>query len=330
MKHKTELNLATLTEAVLQRYYFEQMAFGSTETRRSLLPPFLKGRATQFKAIIKERGTESGKTKKKKNHRPDFLLIFSHDTYNAEVKWKSSQFNHPPLLYKNKKGFLIVLNDDYKKVEHKNLAGIEIVPVDQQDFQRWFAINSPQLLNDHLQSKGIGGQNTIKHWIVYLGTRVATNIGTGLKAGTWAFKNDKGVSNIIRIRKKDKIVFLRAGNLRPNPKQQCMVPEAQFDVVKMITLTCTRGHYFNTQPKGTCFEPRTEIREREYIHFIDIKEDDKSTNWNVDEIKIDSTDKYGITEETRRAVRDSYNNKGAPFEISEDSFKKLLQAAGKK
>jgi hypothetical protein len=327
MKHKTKLNLATLDEAVLQRYYFEQMAFGSTETRRSLLPPFLKEKASQFKAIIKERGTESGKNTNNKNHRPDFLLIFSHNTYNAEVKWKSSQFNHPPSLYKNKRGFLIALNNDYKQEKHQNLQGIEIVTVEQRDFERWFIINSHQLLKDHLQAKGIGKTTTEKYWIVYLGTRVATNIETGIATGTWAFKNDKNVNNIIRIRKNDKIIFLRAGNLRPNAKQQCMVPDAQFDILKMTTLTCTGGHYFNTEPKGTCFEPKTEIRDREYIHFIDIKQDDKSTSWTVDEIKIDSREEYGITEEARRAIRDSYNNKGAPYEISEDSYQELVQAA---
>lgn len=316
-----------INERILQRYVFEMLS-KSTETRRSLLPERLTDEASSFKVLIPEYVLDNPP------HRADFRLIFKDSTsQNIEVEWTTSRFRHGAEVatahYSKDSGYLIVLQDDRNKAP-SYLAGLDVIEIDPEEFFWWFAKSAPRILGATIAVHTDRYRpRERKYWVIYvgkLGNAESDYLHRGYPNSVWAFRYLQGrnFANVTSIIGGDIVVFTTSWKA---PGRQ-IYPGKDWSSARVDVLEVTRGYWCDY--RDTTFEddnwagtPET----KQYMHYFgfsrlaDSEKLFSKGKLEGSQFHPDNTLDVQICD----AMRMSNTQRGAPFELSEEAFARLLQ-----
>ena len=303
------------------------MLGSSSKTRGHLLPDRLKSKAGRFRVMIPEYRLESPA------HRTDFRLIFKDGTsQNVEIEWTTSRFKHGQQVaanhYGNGAGFLIVLQDD-KSDAPTYTAGLDVVQLDPEEFFWWFAKSAPRILGATIAVHTDRRLREPKYWVIYIGKEgnaESDYLQRGNPTGVWAFRYHQGkaFANVTSIISGDTVVFTMGWK---SPGRQ-IYPSRNWSCSSVDVLEVTRGYWCDYRDgtfEDSTWDQRPETKQ--YMHYFGF-------NRLADSEKLFSRGKLaGSQFETGNtldvqicdAMRFSNTQRGAPFELSEAAFIRLLQ-----
>jgi hypothetical protein len=317
-----------INERILQRYVFEMLS-KSSESRRKLLPEHLKPKATKFRVLIPEYIVADPP------HRTDFRIIFNDNTNaNVEVEWTTSKFRHGPNValthYTKDNGFLLVLQDDRNRAESYT-KDVNVVQIDPEEFFWWFAKNAPRLLGATMALHTDGYQvRETKYWVIYVGKLGGAEddyLNKGFPKGVWAFRYVQGsnFTNVTSINSGDIVVFT-TGWKTPGGRQ--IYPEKGWSTSRVDVLKVTRGYwcdYMDRTFERADWDGKPETKQ--YMHYFAYDRLADSEKLFL-KGKLSGTQfKQGddLDKEICDALRMSNTQRGAPFELSQEAFARLLQ-----
>lgn len=266
-------------------------------------------------------------------HRTDFRLIFNDGTVrNIEVEWTTSRFRHGEQVainhYSNQKGFLIVLQDDRGDAP-AYASSLDVVQIDPEEFFWWFAKNAPRILGATIAVHTDRRLREPKYWVIYvgkLGNAENDYVLRGYPNGVWAFRYLKGrnFANVTSIISGDIVVFTTGWKA---PGRQ-IYPGREWSSSRVDVLEVTRGYWCDYrdrtfEKRGWDGTPET----KEYMHYFGF-------NKLADSEKLFSKGRLAGTQfdpdnvldiEICDTMRFSNTRQGAPIELSESAFIRLLQ-----
>lgn len=300
----------------------------SSDTRRPLLPDRLKNKAGKFRVLIPEYELASPR------HRADFRLIFRDGTnQNIEVEWTTSRFRHGEQVatshYSGESGFLIVLQDDRTRAQ-PYVTSLDVVQIDPEEFFWWFAKSAPRILGAtiavHTERYRV---REPKYWVIYvgkLGNAEADYVYKGFPNGVWAFRYLQGrnFANATSIISGDIVVFTTGWKA---PGRQ-IYPRRNWSSSRVDVLEVTRGYWCDYKDKtfeNQDWDGRPE--NKQYMHYFGFSKLSDSEKLfrkgKLDGVQFDQGDILDI--QICNAMRMSNTQRGAPFELSEEAFARLLQ-----
>lgn len=316
-----------INERILQRYVFEMLS-KSSETRRPLLPERLKQRAGRFRVLIPEYELSNPR------HRTDFKLIFRDGlSQNVEVEWTTSRFKHGQAVsekhYSNGSGFLVVLQDDQERAP-SYVQGLEIVQIDPQEFFWWFAKSAPRILGAtiavHTERYRV---REPKYWIIYVGkvgNAESDYLQRGFPNGIWAFRYLQGrnFSNVTSIISGDVVVFTTGWKA---PGRQ-IYSRRNWSTSHVDVVEVTRGYWCDYRDRT--FEDPTwsgAPETKQYMHYFAFsKFTDSERLFRKGKLAGSQFNpEDDLDNEICDSIRMSNTQRGAPFELSETAFARLLQ-----
>jgi len=316
-----------INERILQRYVFEMLS-KSSESRRSLLPDRLKRKAGSFKVLIPEYGLHSPP------HRADFRLIFKDNmSQNIEVEWTSSRFQHGAQVaathYSAESGYLVVLQDDRNKAP-SYLADLDVVQIDPEEFFWWFAKSAPRILGATIAVHTDRYRpRERKYWVIYvgkMGNAESDYIQRGYPNSVWAFRYLQGrnFANVTSIISGDIVVFTTGWKA---PGRQ-IYPEKGWNSSRVDVLEVTRGYWCDYKDRTfeeTTWDGTPETKQyMHYFRFSRLADSEKLfSKGKLEGSQFDSENTLDV--QICNAMRMSNTQRGAPFELSEEAFARLLQ-----
>ena len=304
----------------------------SSDSRKLLLPPRLRNRAKDFTVLVPEYPLH------RPSHRTDFRLVLGKNTtQNIEVEWATSRFRHGDKAddahYSKGAGFVDVLQDDVaKSASYMRNLKLEIVPVDAEDFFWWFANNAPRLLGGTMAVHTNRRMRETKQWVIYVGRQGEAEsdyVQKGYPKGVWAFRYHQGqsFSNVTSIMTGDTVIFTTEWRGVPHGRQ--VNPGGSWTCSRVDVLEVTKGFWIDYQD-GT-FEnstwDRTRPETKQYMHYFAYRKLADSekyfSRWKLQGTQFMPNDPLDI--EICSAMRWSNTQRGAPSELSEGAFTRLLQ-----
>ena len=315
-----------INERILQRYVFEMLS-KSSDTRRPLLPNRLKDKASRFRVLIPEYELAAPR------HRADFRLIFKDGTnQNVEVEWTTSRFSHGSQVasthYAGGLCFLVVLQDD-KDQAPSYLSALDVVRINPEEFFWWFAKNAPMILGATMAVHTPRRIREPKYWVIYvgkLGNAESDYVQRGFPNGVWAFRYLQGrnFESVTKIIKGDVVVFTTGWKA---PGRQ-IYPGKNWSCSRVDVLDVTRGYWCDYRDRT--FEAEVwdgSPEKKQYMHyfgFSKLADSEKLfSKGKLEGSQFDSRD--ALDDQICNAMRFSNTQRGAPFELSEPAFARLLQ-----
>jgi hypothetical protein len=205
-----------------------------------------------------------------------------------------------------------------------------VVPIDPEEFFWWFAKSSPRILGAtiavHTERYRMRER---KYWVIYvgkLGNAEADYIRRGFPSGVWAFRYLQGrnFGNVTSIISGDLVVFTTSWKA---PGRQ-IYPEKGWSSSRVDIVEVTRGYWCDYRDKTfeeTGWDERPETKQ--FMHYFGFskKSDSEKLFRNGklygSQFSLETT----LDSQICDAMRMSNTQRGAPFELTEDAFARLLQ-----
>lgn len=336
-----------INEKTLQRYIFETLTYGGKEKYRSFFPEKFKEYSQKsVKVIIPEYPIFYSKTKK---HFADFRIVFKDGTYlNIEVEWKTSKFIHGQevydTVYKDEKGFLIVLHDDCKEGSFIQKENISVISA--EEFSFWFLKKSKHIVNGTI-SNYVPNYNSRSHknWLIFLAS-TGRNGGDskndylikGRKKGVWAFRysNTSNVmQNILDITAGDTVVFVYDFNYYNGTRGRQFYIDSSWNFSGLDIVKVKNGYYcdlnddtFETENWRKSSD-KDKIMVKDYMHYFQFEYFPNNRSERYFSSKycpIEICNNSSNTNEWKMLIdklRWSSSKSGAPVEITDEEMREL-------